>query len=192
MTHSESMGGASPSATGLAGLAEEWRAVPGYEGLYEVSNLGCVRSLRFDPPRQIRTGPDKDGYPLVWLFRDGKRSGRYLHRIVCCVFHGDKRNALHKEVAHLDGCRTNARADNLKWASKVENHFHMREHGTHPAGDNHPQRKLSSADVATIRTRAAAGEKPYHLAREYGISGVHARNIVRGERWRLSPEGVSP
>lgn len=111
---------------GASPLAEEWRAVPGYAGLYEVSDLGRVRSFYRDR-RVLRPCLDKDGYPLVSLNRDGVRKTHVLHKIVCRAFHGEP-NVLHREVAHLDGVRGNCSAANLRWVSRIENQFHKRAH----------------------------------------------------------------
>ena len=114
----------------------------------------------------IRTGPDKDGYLLVWLFKEGKRSGRALHRLVCLVFHGEQPDAFRNEVAHLDGSRTNARADNLKWVTKLENHAHMRLHGTRPVGERKPNALLTDQAVREIRRDTRPRDE---IAAQYGV-----------------------
>jgi hypothetical protein len=165
---------------------EEWRDVVGYEGLYEVSSLGRVRSRFAVNGHCLSTaGTDKDGYPVVSLSAPDGRHTFTLHRVVCRAFHGEP-TALHNEVAHLDGVRTNARADNLQWASKVENHFHMRAHGTHPAGDRHPKARLTWGDVHDIRAlpdpvnNAAVG-------RRYGVTAGAIWDVRRGRTWRAQP-----
>lgn len=160
--------------------SEEWRPVAGYEGLYQVSSGGVVRSLRYDPPKAISVGKDRDGYPIVRLYRDGKRTTIALHRVVCRAFHGEP-NILHNEAAHLDGDRTNARADNLKWASKCENHFHRKAHGTSPAGANHPRAKLTEENARKIRHSNAPRVT---LAKRFGVSWQTVNDIQRGRRWR--------
>lgn len=113
---------------------EEWRPVPDYDGLYEVSNFGRVRSMYWSPPRLLALTTDQSGYLVVQMNRKGRRRPYTVHRLVCRAFHGSG-DPLHNEAGHLDGNRRNARADNLKWVSKVENHSHKRLHGTHQAGD---------------------------------------------------------
>jgi hypothetical protein len=160
---------------------EEWRPATGFEGRYHVSSLGRVRSLYFKPPRLVSTQLDKDGYPLIWLWRGQKRRAMNLHRLVAETFHADKRNALHNEVAHLDNDRANSRADNLKWVSKAENAFHRREHGTHGAGELHPRAKLSWPQVLEIRLRPG---KASEIALRYGVSRHTIYDIWQGRRWR--------
>lgn len=166
---------------------EEWRPVLGYEGLYEVSNYGRVRSL-YRGGAILRPWANKDGYPLIALNRDGARKTYQLHRMVCRVFHGEP-TLLHNEAAHLNGDRADASAANLKWVSKVENHSHKRLHGTHQAGEKHPRAKLTEANVIAIRHAS----QPYGiLAARYGVSWRTISDIKCGKRWRCvieSPTG---
>lgn len=177
-----------------ADAVEEWRPVPGHEGFYELSNLGNVRSLHFDPPRPVSTrGTDKDGYPVVALTRGPyERSTYALHPLVCTAFHG-RPSAPGQEAAHLDGVRTNARADNLEWTSKKENQAHRRIHGTDPAGERHPNAKLSTSDVVAIR-RARGSEFGATLAARFGVSRSTIYDIWQGKSWAHdhAPESPQP
>jgi hypothetical protein len=168
-----------PQDTGASASAEIWLAVVGFEGFYEVCSGGAVRSLRYDPPKIICATLDKDGYPTVRLFKFGRRTTIKLHRVVCQAFNGPG-NALHNEVAHLDGDRGNANAANLKWVSRAENCSHKRRHGTHQVGDSAGNRILSSSQVAKIRQRRATAEV---LGQQYGVSRHTIYDIWRGRRW---------
>lgn len=160
---------------------ELWLPVGGFEGFYEISGQGRVRSLRHVPAKILTPWLDKDGYPKIGLWNGKAQPNFRLHRLVALTFHGDKRNKLHNEVAHLDNDRTNARADNLKWVSKVENHSHRLLHGTHPSGERHPRAKLTEASVVAIRH----ARDPYGLlAARYGVSPYTISDIKRGRRWR--------
>lgn len=122
---------------------EEWRSVPEYEGYYEVSNLGFVRSLarvvpstahglrRTIHPRILRQRLDKDGYPVVTLTKNSVAKLVPIHRLVALAFRGSCPEGC--ECAHLDGNRQNPRADNLTWATKAENEAHKYLHGTRQA-----------------------------------------------------------
>lgn len=159
---------------------ERWLPVPGYEGLYEVSDMGRVRSIRRGGAI-LANCTDYSGYPVVQLSRAGSRKPHTTHRLVCRAFHGEQPNPLHNEVAHLDGDRTNARADNLSWVSKVENHAHKRVHGTHQSGEKHPRAKLKQQDVAEIRTSTFTARD---LAVRYGVSVHTISDIRRKRRWK--------
>lgn len=167
----------------IGGHSEEWRAVPDFEGLYEVSSLGRIRSLYFDPPRLCAFSADKSGYPIVQMNKNGRRICKVVHRLVCRAFHGEP-TALHKEAAHLDGNRTNPAASNLKWCSKAENHSHKRAHGSHGAGEKHPRALLTEADVYRIIARIAVGERDSTIAADFGVKPRTINGIARGKAWR--------
>jgi hypothetical protein len=110
---------------------EEWRDVVGWEGLYEVSSLGRVRSLDREivhyrgglarrKGRVLSASPDSDGYPMVHLYRDGARTSRLVHALVCPAFHGPRPFPA-AEVLHADETRTNCAASNLAWGSHKAN-----------------------------------------------------------------------
>ncbi len=164
---------------------EVWLPLPDYEGLYEVSHLGRVRSLhkRFAAPRLCAQGDDGTGYRMVSLSRDGRRTAKTVHRLVCRAFHGEP-NALQNEAAHLDGNKTNNRASNLKWSSKVENHYHKRFHGTHQAGERHPRAKLTEATARLALSRLAEGDTCQAIADSLGVSRSTIEDIRKRKKWR--------
>lgn len=160
---------------------EIWLPIPGYEGLYDASNLGRIRSY-YRGCRFVKPVPCRDGYPMVGLTRNGVRHGFGVHRLVCLTFHGNPPFS-GAEAAHLDGSRTNARASNLKWCTKRENHAHKVEHGTLIKGEEHPNAKLTAAQVLEIKRRAAA-VGPSALGREFGVDETTIRDIRDGKIWR--------
>lgn len=164
---------------------EVWLPLPDFEGLYEVSHLGRVRSLhsRFASPRVCAQGDDGTGYRMVSLSKNGKRTARTVHRLVCRAFHGEP-NPLQNEAAHLDGNRTNNRASNLKWSSKVENHFHKRFHGTHQAGERHPRAKLTEVTARAAISRLASGDTCQAIAEDLGVSRSTIEDIRKRKKWR--------
>lgn len=113
--------------------AERWLAVPGYEGRYEISDHGRVRSLlawRGRPgPRIINPTCDTHGYPTVSLYRDGERTTIGVHRLVLEAFVGPRPDEL--LTRHLDGDPSNNRLDNLTYGTSTENHVDQVRHGTH-------------------------------------------------------------
>lgn len=110
---------------------EKWKDVPGYEGYYQVSNLGQVRSLDREcgkMPRgcerrikgQMLTPHDNGyGYLIVQLKKDGKRKPKYVHRLVAEMFVNNPKCS--PVVDHVDGDRKNNRYDNLRWCTQMEN-----------------------------------------------------------------------
>lgn len=173
---------------GVSPAGEAWRAVPGYEGCYEVSNLGNVRSVtRWSNGRLLNGKPmspvlDSHGYATVRFYKEGVGTRHKLHRIVCRAFHGEPAEG--QQAAHLDGDRSNARSDNLTWASQSENESHKKAHGTANTGQRHGMARLTQEAVENVRTRAAAGENLSALAREFGISTGHCSDIAKGKKWK--------
>ena len=105
---------------------EIWKDVKGHEGIYQISNLGKVKSLtRILPNGSKRkgivlkqcTGPS--GYVVVCLSKDGKSKTKYIHRLVADAFVPNDESE--KEVDHLDNNKLNNSSGNLEWVSRKEN-----------------------------------------------------------------------
>ena len=122
---------------------EEWRPVVGYEGSYEVSSLGRVRSLdryvhhkpkeraaytRLHRGRML--APEtKKGYSVVVLCDDESCKPHAIHRLVLTAFDGEPRDGM--ECCHNNGDRSDNRLGNLRWGSRSENMNDKIVHGTH-------------------------------------------------------------
>lgn len=110
-------------------MEEIWRDIKGYEGLYQVSNLGNVRSLRYrnrDEVRELFLKPHNQGYLQVELHRDGKRKMFTVHRLVAMAFvDGYEEN---KQVNHIDENKQNNVSTNLEWVSTSQNVLHSISH----------------------------------------------------------------
>lgn len=116
--------------------SEEWRQLPGYEGAYEVSSLGRVRSLaRIDSRgRRIRARilsqwPHQTGHMYTKLSRNGDSRHGKVHRLVLLAFVGPP--PVGCEALHGDGNPANNRIDNLSWGTRSENLYDRVRHGTH-------------------------------------------------------------
>lgn len=109
----------------------ERRAVPGFEGRYEVSSDGRVRSLLHAEIIELKQRLSPNGYPVVTLYT-GKRGAppRTVHSLMALAFYGPAA-APSAEVRHLDGIKTNNAIQNLRWGTKSENRLDSVAHGTH-------------------------------------------------------------
>ena len=103
--------------------SEVFLSVPGYEGYYEVSNLGNIKSLRSG--KLLKQASNKDGYKLVCLAKDGKSRTFNVHRLVAMAFLPNPENL--PEVNHKDETHDNNCVENLEWCSRTYN----RNYGTY-------------------------------------------------------------
>ena len=118
---------------------EEWKSIPGWDGYYEASSLGMIRSVRRILSRPHPKNPllirdrayggkilspkiGSGGYPAVSLWKNNRGVTIEVHRLVCSAFTGLMPNGL--DVNHINGCRTDNRSINLEWVTRKENLMH--------------------------------------------------------------------
>lgn len=99
---------------------EIWAAIKGYEGLYEVSNYGRVRSLNYNRTgvaREMATSPNNStGYVNCCLSKDGKQKCHAVHRLVAEAFLPNPNG--YEQIDHRNNKKTDNRAVNLRWVSR--------------------------------------------------------------------------
>lgn len=99
---------------------EQWRDIDGYDGAYQVSDLGRVRSLKFGKVRVLRARKNGNGYLRVWLFKNGDRKQSSVHRIVAQAFiKNDDETKIY--INHRDECKQNNRLWNLEYCTPKYN-----------------------------------------------------------------------
>lgn len=120
----------------MIGAAVRWRSVAGYEGIYEVSSDGRVRSLRrMDRVgrrvggRELSIHTHPSGHQMVKLSKNGIYKQAKVHRLVLIAFAGPPPDGC--EALHNDGDPANNRVENLRWGTRSENVRDRVRHGTH-------------------------------------------------------------
>lgn len=168
---------------------EEWRAVVGYEGLYEVSNLGRVRRVTdaakggYMSGRIVKSLPHTHGYLRVGLYKDRKCRSGYIHRLVATAFIENPEGK--REVNHKDGNKQNNRVENLEWMTTSENQQHaydvLKRIG--PRGEVCGRSKLTSDIVRSIRAAKADGETAVAIAKRWGVHNTTVDAVLKGKTW---------
>lgn len=116
-------------------MLEVWKDIPNYEGLYQISNLGNVKSLCFGARnikksnivKLLHQSRNNLGYHKVQLYKDGKSKMFYVHRLVAMSFIPNPDNK--PQINHKDGNKDNNTIDNLEWVTSKENLRHAVETG---------------------------------------------------------------
>ena len=99
---------------------ERWKPIFGYDGMYEVSDLGRVRSLKFGKTRVLRVQKHTDGYLLVVLCKYGKRKSFYVHRLVAQAFIPND-NIFNTEINHINEDKEYNKVSNLEYCDRSYN-----------------------------------------------------------------------
>ena len=138
---------------------EQWKAIPDYEGIYEASNFGRIRTVENKTTYNARHGErhwkqrilkpknDKQNCLRVSLWKDGKSKDFLLARLICTTWHENLINT-NLTVNHIDGNRLNNSADNLEWLSRADNIKHGFKTGLYDGISN----KVELVDVKTSET----------------------------------------
>ena len=100
---------------------EIWKDITGFEGLYQVSSLGRVKSFKWGKERILNYGANSCGYLMICLHKDKKNFIKYIHRIVWDAFGSSPRNGRILQIDHIDNNKLNNRIENLQLLSSREN-----------------------------------------------------------------------
>lgn len=172
---------------------EQWKDIPGYEGRYQASTLGRIRSVnRVVFSRNRYTGAPFERRLKGQLLRPGaysktghlsvvlghKAHGSPVHQLVLKTFVGEPPPGT--EVLHSNGDPTDNRLSNLRYGTRRENILDVYKQGK-------SWRKLSADDVQKIRKRLASGEGGSSIARDLGVSVSAVSNIKKGRTYSWLP-----
>lgn len=166
---------------------EAWKDIPGYEGRYQVSDTGNIRScsrlitrtyksghvaVTSHKGRVLRPGTNKHGYRFVVLRRFGRSITCEVHKLVASAFLPCA-TGCQTQVRHLDGDRLNNTASNLAWGTASENQLDIYSY----RGYHH---RLTPDDVREIRAGLELGITGRELAKRFGVSESNISEIKQG------------
>src|SRR5258707_113471 len=171
---------------------ERWLPVPGYEGLYDVSDRGNVRSHHKTKGRRkngmLMAPAMSAGHLMVSLVRDKKRRSWPVHQLVLMAFAGPRPAGM--ESLHGPGGNLDNRLSNLRYGTSKENKADQVRDGVANRGERCGTVKLTEAIVLECRRRYAAGETQTALAAEFGIRPSSMSQVITGDTWAHVPGAV--
>ena len=175
---------------------EEWKDIEGYEGMYQVSNLGNVKSLerkvwngrgcyKTVSEKILKAGNNSDGYLQVILCKDGKDKSYRVHRLVAEAFLENPNNL--PEVNHISEDKTDNRVSNLEWVtSKYNVNYGTRNKRAAEANTNNP--KLSKPVICIDKVSGLIVEFS-SISEATRQTGTNQGNIAKCCKGKLKSAG---
>lgn len=184
-------------------MSEEiWKDVKGYEGYYQVSNLGRVRSLdrtttyskhyiegqvtaSHSFKGKILSQGKTSGYLSVVLSKNGKNKDFLVHRLVARAFVPNDNPSLKTQVDHLDGDRENNYASNLTWVTPRENQLRSIKNGTHVVCNVYRKVQVIDVDTGKIYESMRAAEDEFQIPHGRISAAIRSNQRVYGHKFEL-------
>lgn len=174
-------------------MEEVWKAIPDFEGLYEASSMGRIRSLdrlvtgkngvtkRFSG-RVMVLVPMNTGYVTVALSKGGRPVRYLVHRLVALTFIPNPDGL--EEVNHKDGVKHHNALSNLEWMSRVRNIRHAMGVGLiQGLGESNPAAKLDDNSVLRVKELLRLGLHPNEIAPLFNVQPSTVFDILLGRSW---------
>lgn len=160
-------------------MMEIWKPIKGYEGFYEVSNKGNVRSIRKNTILSQTVGV-KNGYCYVGFCKDGQNKKMLVHRLVAIAFIDNPEGK--RTVNHIDGNKKNNAVENLEWATYSENHKHAFANGLKVVSEKQREcaRRTGKATCDLNRPRKAVAMIENGTIKKVFVSAHEAARFVKG------------
>lgn len=175
---------------------EIWKDIPDYEGFYQVSNFGRVRSIdrvvtcfkttKTRKGQILKPKPDKDGYLTIMIGKAEKQSCRKtvkVHALVASAFLGDRPQG--HVINHIDGVKANNCPSNLEYCTAKSNTQHAYRLGLCKKGEAHQSAKLRDSEVIEIRKMAEAGMSDIAIAKLFNVRPGNIWNIKKNKTRKM-------
>jgi len=151
---------------------EIFKDFTGYEGMYQVSNLGNIKSFKCGKIKMLKKSFNSGGYLNVTFHKNKFSTVFFVHRLVAELFIPNPENK--SQVNHINGIKTDNRAENLEWNSQSENIIHANSTGLSDS-------KLTEQDVLNIRISTDSNRV---LAKKYNVSSPVISRIKSRKIWK--------
>lgn len=166
-----------------------WKDIPNYEGLYQVSSCGAVRSVsrllsdgRSWKSSILRPKVGAKGHLSVGLVKDGARRHFGVHCLVLSAFVGPRPKGM--QGAHNNGDPSKNDLSNLRWDTPRGNLADRKLHGTLMVGEKNHRAKLAAADIFEILRLKSNGVLQKEIAAKFGVTPANISSIVKGKTWQ--------
>ena len=168
---------------------EIWKDIESYEGIYQVSNYGKIKSLKrnvlmkgkfnyFKEEKILNPSTHKNGYLAIGLTKENKTKTFKVHRIVALHFID---NFLNKpEINHIDSDKSNNNVLNLEWCTSKENKEHAVKNKLNAFGEKSSGSKLTEKEVLEIRE---SNLSPTELSEKYKVNKGSISSIKNRKTW---------
>ena len=182
-------------------MEEIWKDIEGYNGYYQISNHGRVKSLQRlvtghksewqKEEKIMKLSADKKGYSMIRLTLNSIKKTFTVHRLV--ALHFIERVPNKNQINHIDCDKTNNTVENLEWCDNSKNQTHAFQNGLNKYTQKHrearikrglKERKLNSKQVEELKELRNSGFTYKQLSERFGISGKMAEEIYKGKKYK--------
>ena len=163
-------------------MQETWKTINDYDGLYEISNTGKVKSF-YGKFKILKNCKLINGYLRVGLCKTKKQRLFLVHRLVAKAFIPNHNN--YPQVNHKNGIKNDNYIENLEWVTRSQNVLHAHANGLiSQSGEKNAGSKLKNKDILDIRRLYKTGNfSQRKIAAMFAVSGANVFNIVNSKTW---------